>query len=182
MAENVTLARPYAEAAFQLAKSGNELAAWSDVLTRLSAVAANPDMEACIGNPRLSPVERAQICLDVAASGSKSGLSADQQNFVHVLADNDRLIVLPEISELFNELKHGHEGVKDAQITSAFVLDDAALKTLVADLERKFGCKIQATVKVDAELIGGVRIAVGDEVIDASVRSKLAAMATALKN
>jgi F-type H+-transporting ATPase subunit delta len=182
MAENVTLARPYAEAAFQLAKSGNALAAWSDVLSRLSAVAARPEMEECIGNPRLNPVQLAQLCLDVAASDAKSALSADQQNFVRVLADNDRLIVLPEISELFNELKHGHEGVKDAEITSAFALDDATLKTLVADLERKFGCKIQATVKVDAGLIGGVRIAVGDEVIDASVRGKLAAMAIALKN
>ncbi|OHC72459.1 MAG: ATP synthase F1 subunit delta [Rhodocyclales bacterium RIFCSPLOWO2_02_FULL_63_24] len=182
MAENVTLARPYAEAAFQLAKSGNALAAWSDVLSRLSAVASRPEMEECIGNPRLSPVQLAQLCLDVAASDAKSGLSADQQNFVRVLADNDRLIVLPEISELFDELKHGHEGIKDAEITSAFVLDEATLQTLVADLERKFGCRIQATVKVDAELIGGVRIAVGDEVIDASVRGKLAAMATALKN
>ncbi len=182
MAENVTLARPYAEAAFQLARSGNALAAWSDVLSRLSAVAARPEMEECIGNPRLSPAQLAQLCLDVAAADNKSGLSADQQSFVRVLAENDRLIVLPEISELFNELKHGHEGVKDAEITSAFVLDEATLKTLVGDLERKFGCKIQATVKVDAELIGGVRIAVGDEVIDASVRGKLAAMATALKN
>ena len=182
MAENVTLARPYAEAAFQLAKSGNALAAWSDVLSRLSAVAGRPEMEECIGDPRLSPAELAQLCLDVAASNSKSGLSADQQNFVRVLADNDRLIVLPEISELYDQLKHGHEGVKDAEIASAFVLDEATLKTLLADLERKFGCKIQATVKVDAALIGGVRIAVGDEVIDASVRSKLAAMATALKN
>jgi F-type H+-transporting ATPase subunit delta len=182
MAENVTLARPYAEAAFQLAKSGNALAAWSEVLSRLSAVAARPEMEECIGNPRLSPVQLAKLCLDVATSDTKVALSADQQNFVSVLADNDRLIVLPEISELFNQLKHGHEGVKDAEITSAFVLDEATLRTLVVDLERKFGCKIQATVKVDAELIGGVRIAVGDEVIDASVRGKLAAMATALKN
>ena len=182
MAENVTLARPYAEAAFQLARSGNALVAWSEVLSRLSAVAAQPEMEECIGNPRLSPAQLAQLCLDVAASGAKLSMSADQQNFVRVLADNDRLIVLPEINELFNELKHGHEGVRDAEITSAFVLDDATLKTLVADLERKFECKIQATVKVDAELIGGVRIAVGDEVIDASVRGKLAAMATALKN
>jgi F-type H+-transporting ATPase subunit delta len=182
MAENVTLARPYAEAAFQLAKSGNALAAWSDVLSRLSVVAARPEMEECIGNPRLNPEQLAQLCLDVAASEAKAGLSADQQNFVRVLADNDRLIVLPEISELFNALKHGHEGVKEAEITSAFALDEATLKTLVADLERKFGCRIQATVKVDAELIGGVRIAIGDEVIDASVRGKLAAMATALKN
>ncbi|MDZ4254347.1 MAG: F0F1 ATP synthase subunit delta [Sulfuritalea sp.] len=181
MAENVTLARPYAEAAFQLAKSGNALAAWSAVLSRLSAVAGRPEMEECIGNPRLNPAQLAQLCLDVAASDELS-LTADQQNFVRVLADNDRLIVLPEIAELFNELKHGQEGIKDAEITSAFVLDETTLKNLVADLERKFGCRIQATVKVDAELIGGVRIAVGDEVIDASVRGKLAAMATALKN
>jgi F-type H+-transporting ATPase subunit delta len=139
-------------------------------------------MEECIGNPRLNPDQLAQLCLDVAASESKSGLSADQQNFVRILADNDRLIVLPEISDLFNALKHGHEGVKEAEITSAFALDEETLKTLAADLERKFGCRIQATVKVDAELIGGVRIAIGDEVIDASVRGKLAAMATALKN
>jgi len=185
MAENVTLARPYAEAAFQLAKSASSpsaLAAWSDVLSRLSAVAARPEMEECIGNPRLSPVQLTQLCLDVASADSKPGLSTDQENFVRVLADNDRLMVLPEISDIFNQLKHGHEGIKDAEITSAFALDEATLKTLVADLERKFGCKIQATVKVDAELIGGVRIAVGDEVIDASVRGKLAAMATALKN
>ena len=186
MAENVTLARPYAEAAYQLARSGNALATWSDVLSRLSAVAARPEMEACIGNPGLSPAQLTQLCLDVLAddtqSDTKSGLSADQQNFVRVLADNDRLIVLPEIADLFNELKHGHEGVKDAEITSAFALDDVTLKTLVADLERKFECRILATVKVDAELIGGVRIAIGDEVIDASVRGKLAAMAIALKN
>ena len=185
MAENVTLARPYAEAAYQLArsdKSPSALAAWSDVLSRLSAAAARPEMEECIGNPRLSPAQLTQLCLDVVAAGAKSGLSADQQNFVRVLADNDRLIVLPEIAALFDDLKHGHEGVKDAEITSAFALDDATLKTLVADLERKFECRIQATVKVDAELIGGVRIAVGDEVIDASVRGKLAAMAIALKN
>jgi len=182
MAENVTLARPYAEAAYQLAKSANALAAWSDALERLAAIAARPEMEECIGNPRMGAAELAQLCVDVASSAGKLDLSAEQQNFVRVLADNDRLIVMPEISALFNELKHGHEGVKDAEIASAFALDDATLKNLVADLERKFGCNIQATVKVDAELIGGVRIAVGDEVIDASVRGKLAAMATALKN
>lgn len=182
MAENVTLARPYAEAAFQLAKAGNALQAWSDALTRLSAVAATPEMDECIGNPRLSTTQVAQLCLDVAAAGGKLDLSADQKNFVQVLADNDRLVVLPEISGLFEELKHGYEGVKDAEITSAFALDDVTLKNLVADIERKFGCRIEAKVKVDAELIGGVRIAVGDEVIDASVRGKLASLATALKN
>ena len=106
MAENVTLARPYAEAAFQLAKGGNALSEWSGALTRLAAVAASPEMGECTGNPRLAPAQLIQLCLDVTGEA----LSAEQQNFVRVLVDNERLGVLPEISELFEGLKHGHEG------------------------------------------------------------------------
>jgi len=109
-------------------------------------------------------------------------VSAEQQNFVRLLVDNERLQVLPEIRDLYVELKNGQEGVKEADIASAFPLDDATLKNLVAELEARFQCRIQATVSLDPELIGGVRIAVGDQVIDASVRGKLAAMATALQS
>ncbi len=179
MAENVTLARPYAEAAFQLAKADPAaLSAWSQSLGRMSAVASNAKMQECIANPQLEPDQLGQMFVDVVGDS----LSAEQKNFVRVLIDNDRLIALPEIAQLFNELKNGHEGVKDAAVESAFPLDDAAVKVLVVDIERKFQCRINATVRVVPELIGGVRIAVGDEVIDASVRGKLAAMATALKN
>jgi F-type H+-transporting ATPase subunit delta len=180
MAENVTLARPYAEAAFQLTKDAgmDAMAAWSGALKQLAAVASHPDMEECIGDPRFNPEQLAKLFIDV----SDQPLTVEQQNFIRVLVENDRLSVLPEISELYDSLKHAQEGIRDAEITSAFALDDAALKSLVAELERKFGCQIQATVKVDPALIGGVRIAVGDEVIDASVRAKLSAMATALKN
>ena len=188
MAENVTLARPYAEAAFQMAISGATgtavLSSWSNALAHLATVVADPEMRECIGNPRLDPSQLTQLCLNVLGAEAvlAATLTIEQQNFVGVLVDNGRLVVLPEISQLFDELKHNHEGIKDAEIASAFPLDDATLGTLTADLERKFGCKVNATVKVDPELIGGVRIAVGDEVIDASVRGKLAAMATALKN
>lgn len=178
MAENVTLARPYAEAAFQLAKAGNGLGPWSQALERMAAVATDPQMKECIGNPKLLPAQLTQLFLDIAGNR----LSADQQNLVRVLVDNERLGVLGEIRDLFVDLKNEHEGTKEANITSAFPLDGAALKQLVADLEQRFACKLQATVSVDPELIGGVRIAVGDQVIDASVRGKLAAMATALKN
>ncbi|GAB2180970.1 F0F1 ATP synthase subunit delta [Denitratisoma sp. agr-D3] len=177
MAENVTLARPYAEAAFQLAKASS-LAAWSSALGSMAAVAGTAEMQECVANPKLQPEQLAQLFVGVAGKD----LGAEQQNFVRVLVDNDRLTVLPEIAQLFNELKNAHEGVRDAQVESAFAMDDAAVKNLVADLERKFQCKINATVTVVPELIGGVRIAIGDEVIDASVRGKLAAMATALKN
>jgi len=176
MAENVTLARPYAEAAFQLAKASS-LAAWSAALGSLAAVAGTAEMQECVAGPKLQPEQLHQLIVDVSKD-----LNAEQQNFVRVLVDNERVNVLPEIAELFEELKNGTEGVKQAEVQSAFSLDEAATATLVADLERKFQCKIQATVTVVPELIGGVRIAIGDEVIDASVRGKLAAMATALKN
>ena len=178
MAENVTIARPYAEAAFQLAQGANALGAWAQVLDRMAAVAANPDMKACIENPRLLPAQVAQLFLGVVGEG----LSSEQQNFVRVLVDNDRLDVLGEINQLFLELKNSAEGTKEALIASAFALEPAGLQALVADLENRFKCKIQASVRIDPELIGGVKIAVGDQVIDASVRGKLAAMAAALQN
>jgi F-type H+-transporting ATPase subunit delta len=177
MAENITLARPYAEAAFKLARDAKTLPAWKDALDRMAVIAADPEMQRLIANPKLLPAQLAQVFLDVI---SKTG--DEQKNFVRVLVENERLVLLPEIRELFVTLKNEHEGVKDAYITSAFALDDAALKQLVAELEPRFSCKLNASVKIDPELIGGVKIAIGDEVIDASVRGKLAAMSTALKN
>lgn len=177
MAENITLARPYADAAFQLARATSALGPWQQALDRMAAVAADAQMVECISNPRLLPAQVSQLFLDVVGS-----VSAEQQNFVRLLVDNDRLQVLPEIRDLYVELKNGQEGVQEADIASAFPLDDATLKNLVAELEARFKCRIQATVSLDPELIGGVRIAVGDQVIDASVRGKLAAMATALQS
>jgi len=177
MAENITLARPYADAAFQLARTTGALGPWQQALDRMAAVAADVQMVECIDNPRLQSSQVAQLFLDVVGS-----VSAEQQNFVRLLVDNERLQVLPEIRDLYVELKNGQEGVKEADIASAFPLDDATLKNLVAELEARFKCRIQATVSLDPELIGGVRIAVGDQVIDASVRGKLAAMATALQS
>lgn len=178
MAENVTLARPYAEATYQLAVAGNALDDWAALLERMAQVSAHPEMRVCIDNPRLPANDLTQLFLD-AVGGN---LTNDQKNFARLLIDNERLGVMSEIGDLFLELKHAHEGVKDAQITSAFALEGAGLAQLVANLEQRFQCRIQASVSVDPELIGGVRIAVGDQVIDASVRGKLAAMSVALQN
>jgi F-type H+-transporting ATPase subunit delta len=177
MAENVTIARPYADAAFALATGADALAAWSEALDRLAAIVSDEGMQACIVNPRLSTDQLAGLVLEVAGE-----LSAEQQNFVRVLVNNERLQVLPEIRDLFVALKNEHEGVLEAKIASAFPLDDASLASLKADLEARFKARIDATVAIDTELIGGVRIAIGDEVIDASVRGKLASMAATLKN
>lgn len=178
MAENVTIARPYADAAYKLASGAGALGPWSEALERLAVIVTDSSVRECINDPKLNSDQVYELIVGVAGDA----LSAEQKNFVRVLVDNERLQVLPEIRDLFVELKNEHEGVCEAQIASAFPLDDATLKTLVADLEEKFKSKLVVSVSVDPELIGGVRIAVGDEVIDASVRGKLANMAVALKN
>ena len=178
MAENVTLARPYAEAVFALARDTGALAPWAEALDRLAAVAADAQIRACLSNPLLGSDQVAQLFFDVDGGG----LTQDQQSLVRVLIENERAVLLPEIRDLFLALKHAHEGVKDAVVTSAFPIDEPTLARLVADLESRFATKLKVTVSIDPELIGGVRIAIGDEVIDASVRGKLAAMAAALQN
>lgn len=177
MAENLTVARPYAEAAFELAKAGGQLSAWQDALARMAAAAEDAQMKECIADPRIAPEALAELFVGVAGE-----LSAEQRNFVHVLVENRRLAVLPEISRLFVELKNAMEATREALVSSAFPLAASQLDELVAGLERKFGCKVKAKVDVAPELIGGVRIALGDQVIDASVRGKLDAMAVSLKN
>lgn len=178
MAENVTLARPYAEAVFSLASENGALAAWSDLLERLSVVAADPQIQACLGNPLLSPEQLGQLL--VGSAGRE--LSPEEANFVQALVANERVQVLPEIRELFEALRCKHEGIKDAYVTSAFPIEASALEHLTADIEARFASKLRVHVELDPELIGGVRIAVGDEVIDASVRAKLAALSAALQN
>ncbi|MDQ8023726.1 MAG: F0F1 ATP synthase subunit delta [Moraxellaceae bacterium] len=174
MAENLTLARPYAEAVFVLARDAGTLPSWAQALDGLAAVASAPEVRDLIGDPRVVP---AQV-VEVLAGGS---LSPEQHNFVQVLVANGRAELLPEIRELFVEEKNRFDGVRDAVVSSAFPMDDAALQQLAADLAPRFGA-LRMSVRIDPELIGGVRVAVDDEVLDASVRGKLEAMAAALQN
>ena len=176
MAESLTIARPYAEAAFDLAREAGALPSWSDALRRLATVAATDSARELIGNPMLTNEQVARLIAD--ASGQ---LSAEQGNFVQVLAENERLAVLPEIAELYEQLRNEYEGVLDAQIRSAYPLVQQQIDDIVATLTKKYGKQIKASVTVDANLIGGVAVRIGDEVIDASVRGKLARMASAMK-
>jgi len=178
MAETITIARPYAEAVFQLADKAGELAKWSEALARMAGIAANPDMLEAMGNPRLT----ADQLYGLFASLAGEAMFAQSQNLVRVLIENRRLSLVPEIRDLFEDLKNEREGIVEARITSAFPLEDASLATLVADLEKRFKRRIQPMVTVDPGLIGGVCVQVGDEVIDGSVRGKLASMVVALKS
>jgi F-type H+-transporting ATPase subunit delta len=175
MAEIATIARPYAEALFRVAKSGN-LSAWSDVVAEMAHVAAHPDVLALAHNPKVSADQTAEIFLSLL----KSSVTDEVKNFVNTLSDYDRLTLLPEIAAQFFVLKNADAGAADAEIFSAFDLNAEQVNELATVLEKKFGRKLQATVKVDTSLIGGVRIVVGDQVLDTSVRAKLQQMQVAL--
>ena len=177
MAELTTIARPYAEAAFELARAANALPAWSSMLRYVSAVVAEPAMARSLDNPKFTPGDKESLILSICGDR----LDAMARRFVRVLVEADRVAVLPQIAALFDELKNDAEGVATARIDSAFPLTDAQLAELKEALEKRFGKKIEATVNVDPELVGGARITVGDTVIDASVRAQLQAMANQLR-
>jgi F-type H+-transporting ATPase subunit delta len=177
MAEPSTVARPYAEAAFKLADEAGALGRWSEMLAALAQVAGDPRVRIAAADPRLSDAQRAGVFISILGGR----LTGEAENFLRVLAHNDRLALLPEIREQFEVLKNEREGVLEAEVQSAFELSDAQLKDIVQRLEKKTGRKVRAHVSVDRELIGGVRLVLGDKVIDGSARAQLAALETALK-
>ena len=175
MAEIATVARPYAEALFRVAQTG-DMAAWSTLVSELANIGANQDVQDFARNPN---VTEAQVS-EAFAAMVKSPLTAEANNFIKLLIENGRVPLLPEIGAQFAVLKNAQEGAADAGITSAFELSAAQVADLVRTLEKKFGRKLNPTVTVDASLIGGVRVVVGDEVLDTSVRARLQQMNVAL--
>lgn len=178
MAEAVTIARPYAEAVFKLALAKKALPEWSEMLRNAVEIAENENVKTLIGNPVVSTRQLGELLLEI---GNKE-FSEDGKKFLTVLAENNRVNVLPQISSLFEQLKAQHDGALEANIVSAFDISSSQLKNLISALENKFKRKIEAKVQVDPELIGGVKVEIGDEIFDASVKGKLEAMANALKS
>jgi F-type H+-transporting ATPase subunit delta len=178
MAELITVARPYAEAVFRLAKESNALSQWSDVLGNLALIADNQSVLDVVANPKCS-VDQVQELL-VGLLGADA--NAEVKNFLAAVLENRRFATLPAVSALFEQLKAADEGVAQAHIESAFAMTDAQLAELTATLTQQLNRKISADVSVNPELIGGVKITIGDLVIDASVSGKLTALATSLKS
>jgi F-type H+-transporting ATPase subunit delta len=176
MAEPITIARPYAEAVFKLARDTNNLAGWSRMLEALHTLVRDERMQTRIGDPNVSAQELESLILGVAGDS----IDGAGRNFLQLLIDNDRLILLPEIRAHYDELRRQHEGILEATIISALPLDEQQRSQLVSQLETKHKRKVSAAVEIDSRLIGGVRIVIGDKVIDATVRGKLDAMAAAL--
>ena len=176
MAELATVARPYAEAAFEAALERKSLAATHEALQLLAAIAADPQAHSAIGNPKVSPAQKKELFDSVAGAR----LEEVARNLFSVLVDNHREELIGAIAEQFDALKHEHERVVRARITSARPLDDQQRADIVAALEKRYGKKVEAELDVDPSLLGGARVQVGDQVIHASVRDALAQMAAAI--
>ena len=177
MAEHVTVARPYAEAAFSLARQNDALPVWAEMLRVAATVSTEPRVRLALDNPKLGAPEKEALLLSLC--GDK--LNAEGRSFIRVLTEGDRIGLLPEIRELFEARQDQAEGVARASIATAFPLSDEQLGRIKAALERHFGKTIEATVSIDEALIGGARITVGDTVIDGSVQAELQAMARQLR-
>jgi F-type H+-transporting ATPase subunit delta len=177
MAELSTIARPYADALFETARaSGEGLERWLVVVEELAALMSHPQVAQVVADPKL---DDAQV-VDLLASLVKQPLPAAGTNFLKLLVANQRLAVLPEVAVQFRQLKNEAEGVADCLIETAFPLSDAEVNDLLAALAKRFGTGLRPSVQVNPALIGGVRIAVGDQVLDSSVRARLNQMQTAL--
>ena len=174
MAELATIARPYAEALFKAARADLQAAdAW---LQPLAQVAENAQLQDFAANPNVSDTQVFDMLYGVA----KVTLPEQGKNFLQTVIDNGRVSALPEIAAQFRALKNAQSGSSDALVQSAFPIEGAALADVSALLEKRFGRKLNATVQLMPELIGGIRVVVGDEVLDTSVKSRLEQMKTAL--
>lgn len=173
MAELSTIARPYAEAVFASAREDQAaLESWSSVLSELAELVSIDDVREALTDPRLKAPQRIELLTSLV----KSPLSDSARNLIALLIENNRVLVLPQIAEQFELLKNELEGTALAEIFSAFPISDEQLQQLIAGLERKFGLKLKPAVTVDPDLIGGVRVVVGDQVLDTSVQAQLARM------
>lgn len=176
MSEAITIARPYAQAAFEEAQKLNALQAWSDALDALAEAASHPEVCAIIGNPKVAKTQVASLM--VAFLGNNP--DAKLKNFVQILADNQRVSVLPEIAASFAALKAEAEKSINVVVESPFELSAAQQDKIAASLKKRMGCEIKLESRIKKELLGGVVIRAGDKVIDGSALTRLGEMATAL--
>lgn len=175
MAEQSTLARPYAKAVFELAKQDNSLAAWSDTLAGLNAAVSHEELVGLLDNPALARKQLVELVC--AAAG---GVTDKGTNLVRLLAENGKLILLPEIAAQFETLRGEEEGVVDVLVTSAQALNDTQQAAIETSLKQRLKRDVRINCTLDPALVGGAVIRAGDLVIDGSVRAKLERLAVAM--
>jgi len=169
MAENSTIARPYAQAAFDIAQAKSDFASWSDMLTVAAMVSRDSNMAEAIVSPHIKDEDLVSLFLEVC--GDK--LNNDGKNFIRVLAENKRLSILSDIAAVYEQYRADAEGTVDAEVVSAFPISEAQQQNLIASLKKRLGRDISLTTRVDETLIGGAIVRAGDMVIDGTVTRHL---------
>lgn len=177
MAELTTLARPYARAAFDQAKSEKSLDSWSKSLAVMGAISAHDKVDGMFSSPSLTSEQKSDTLIELCGSD----LGAHQKNFVRALAENKRLALLGDISKLFELYKAEHEKSVDVEVHTAYEISDELSKKLVTSLTKTLDRDVSLNTVIDKDLIGGVVIHAGDTVIDNSVRGRLAKLSEALQ-
>ena len=173
MADKLTIARPYAKAAFKQAQADGQLGSWSEVLNAAALAIADPRVKGLVGSPRVTGAQLVDLLAEVA----RLAPDAAARRLIETLAENKRLGFLPEIARLFDELKDEAEGVVDVHITSAAAMGSEEQQTLTLALEKRFARKVRVHAKVDPDLIGGAVVRAGDLTIDGSYKSRLERLA-----
>ena len=176
MAEAISVARPYAVAAFDEASRLNGLAVWSDLLLTGAEAVSNPEVCALIDSPRVARNQLESLML--ALCGNKAGASGN--NFIRVLVENQRLGLLPKIAAMFETMRAEAEKCVDVEVTSAFDLNDAQKQKIAAAMKQRLGREVRLACTTNRELLGGVVIRAGDKVIDGSAQNRLVELANAL--
>jgi F-type H+-transporting ATPase subunit delta len=176
MSELTTAARPYANAVYQVASKAAKFAEWSDALALMAAVVSDASMAEKLSSPHLGRTQKGELLLAVV--GDK--LNTEQKNMVLLMAENNRLTLLPTVAELYEEHRAEAEGQIEAVVTSAFPLTDEQSASIVTALKNKTGRDVTITATTDASLLGGVIIKAGDIIIDGSMKTRLAALASTL--
>jgi F-type H+-transporting ATPase subunit delta len=169
MADKLTIARPYARAAFEEASANGALGAWSESLKLAAQVVKDPRVQNLLGNPHVTPEQLAQLFIGIGGPA----VGAHGANFVRTLAANRRLAYLPEITALFEVMKDAAQGVADVTVTSAAALDAAQEQKLSAALEKRLRRKVRLQCAIDPQLLGGAIIRAGDLVIDGSLSTRV---------
>lgn len=177
MAESITLARPYAKAAFATALESKQLDEWSSALATVSAIVGNEKVASLLASPNHTASAKAKHLGEIAGD-----LQPSFKSFLHVLADNHRLMLLPEIHSLYESLKAQLQHTVDVEVASAFELSAETLTQLKDTLHKKLGAEINISSHVEKSLIGGVVVRAGDTVIDGSIKGRLAKLATAMNS
>jgi len=177
MAEISTIARPYAVAIFNLAKEEKSLSDWSDMLALMSSIVENEDIKLFIQDSKVLDIDREKVLLDICGNQ----INNSGKNLIKLLVEYKRLLVLSEITLVFESLKADDEGAMEAQIIMAEKPDEKMVENLINSLEKRFDKKIEGKVVIDKSIVGGTKIIVGDSVIDASVREQLDNLAYTLK-